>query len=290
MCSEPVMRAPRQRLGVLELAADRHQAGHLVLGEADLLAAELGEREVGDLEVLGGERAGGVMRSPVGVGLRRRRAAPGASPAPSAASRRARRSPGAPARSRTTRRPPARSVGLGAQAPREAQLGEPELEARQQLAQRPQALQLLGAVEPVAAGRAAQREQSGALDVAKHPRRPAGRLRGLVDRQRLHRRARTLPQLCQGCCAGRRMRRPADRCMHRSGPGACTRPTYSGSTTSIQSSERPQSVRASRRRDRQHRARALRRVERRRQRDRVERACSCSLSALPGREVRAAGR
>ena len=64
---------------------------------------------------------------------------------------------------------------LGAQAPREAQLGEAEAEAVEQLAQRPQALQLLGAVEAVAAGRAAQREQSGALDVAKHPRRPAGR-------------------------------------------------------------------------------------------------------------------
>ena len=58
MCSEPVIRAPAQRLGVLELAADRHQAGHLVLGEADLLAAELGQREVGDLVVLGGERGG----------------------------------------------------------------------------------------------------------------------------------------------------------------------------------------------------------------------------------------
>jgi hypothetical protein len=34
------------------LLAHGHQAGHLVLGEGDLLAAELGEREVGDLEVL----------------------------------------------------------------------------------------------------------------------------------------------------------------------------------------------------------------------------------------------
>ena len=59
MCSEPVMRAPVQRLRGGELLADRHQAGHLVLGEADLLAAELGEREVGDLEVGVGERGGG---------------------------------------------------------------------------------------------------------------------------------------------------------------------------------------------------------------------------------------
>ena len=36
-------------LGVL--AAQLHQAGHLVLGEPDLLAAELGERQVGDGEV-----------------------------------------------------------------------------------------------------------------------------------------------------------------------------------------------------------------------------------------------
>ncbi len=40
----------RLRLGVL--LADRHQAGHLVLGEGDLLAAEVGQGEVGDLEVL----------------------------------------------------------------------------------------------------------------------------------------------------------------------------------------------------------------------------------------------
>ncbi len=41
-----------QGLGVGVLLADRHQAGHLVLGEGDLLAAELGQGEVGDLEVL----------------------------------------------------------------------------------------------------------------------------------------------------------------------------------------------------------------------------------------------
>ncbi|MDQ0935042.1 hypothetical protein QFZ49_004982 [Streptomyces turgidiscabies] len=42
----------RQRLGGGELPADRHQTGHLVLGKRDLLAAELGQREIGDLEVL----------------------------------------------------------------------------------------------------------------------------------------------------------------------------------------------------------------------------------------------
>ncbi len=40
-----------QRLGVAVLAAGRHQAGHLVLGQTDLLAAELGQRQIGDLEV-----------------------------------------------------------------------------------------------------------------------------------------------------------------------------------------------------------------------------------------------
>ncbi len=32
-------------------AAQRHQAGHFVLGEPDFLAAELGQRQVGNLEV-----------------------------------------------------------------------------------------------------------------------------------------------------------------------------------------------------------------------------------------------
>ena len=40
-----------ERLLRAELLAQRHQAGHLVLGEADLVAAELGQREVGDLVV-----------------------------------------------------------------------------------------------------------------------------------------------------------------------------------------------------------------------------------------------
>ena len=41
-------------LRVRELLARAHEAGHLVLGEADLLAAVLGQAEVGDLEVFGG--------------------------------------------------------------------------------------------------------------------------------------------------------------------------------------------------------------------------------------------
>ena len=39
-----------ERLLALVLLADRHQAGHFLLGETDLLAAELGEREIGHLE------------------------------------------------------------------------------------------------------------------------------------------------------------------------------------------------------------------------------------------------
>lgn len=63
MCSEPVMRAPHERLRGGVLLTDRHQAGHLVLGERDLLAAELREGEVGDLEVLsiGDRRHNGLL-------------------------------------------------------------------------------------------------------------------------------------------------------------------------------------------------------------------------------------
>ena len=46
-----------QRLAIAVLAARRHQSGHLVLGQPDLLAAEGGQLEVGDLEV--GFRGGG---------------------------------------------------------------------------------------------------------------------------------------------------------------------------------------------------------------------------------------
>ena len=56
MCSEPATFLPLSGWRRAELAAQRHQAGHLVLGELDLLAAEGGERQVGDLEV--GDAAG----------------------------------------------------------------------------------------------------------------------------------------------------------------------------------------------------------------------------------------
>ena len=58
MCSEPAIRAPASGWLGAELLAQRHQAGHLVLGEADLVAAELGEGQVGDLVVAGLQRGG----------------------------------------------------------------------------------------------------------------------------------------------------------------------------------------------------------------------------------------
>jgi hypothetical protein len=44
----------RERLRARVLGADRHQAGHLVLGELDLLAAPGGEGEILDLEIVRG--------------------------------------------------------------------------------------------------------------------------------------------------------------------------------------------------------------------------------------------
>ena len=52
-----------ERLRRAVLLAQRHQAGHLVLGELDLLAAEVGQADVGDL-VVGGRAWWSVIRSP----------------------------------------------------------------------------------------------------------------------------------------------------------------------------------------------------------------------------------
>ena len=52
MCSDPAIRAPVQRLARTELGAQRHQARHLGLGDLDLLAAEVGQRDVLD-DVIG---------------------------------------------------------------------------------------------------------------------------------------------------------------------------------------------------------------------------------------------
>ena len=48
MCSEPAMRAPLSGLLRAVLLADRHQAGHLGLGDGDFLAAPVGEPDVLD--------------------------------------------------------------------------------------------------------------------------------------------------------------------------------------------------------------------------------------------------
>ena len=40
------MRAPASGFLLAVLRAERHQAGHFLLGEADFLAAELGERQI----------------------------------------------------------------------------------------------------------------------------------------------------------------------------------------------------------------------------------------------------
>ena len=79
MCSEPMIRAPASGFSAPYSSRQRHEAGHLELGELDLLAAPLGEREIGDLEVGGAGAGGGVAESVVVVmGLLGRRARPGA--------------------------------------------------------------------------------------------------------------------------------------------------------------------------------------------------------------------
>src|SRR3954464_2386123 len=55
----------------------------------------------------------------------------------------------------------------------------------QQLVQGAQSLELLGPIEAVAGGRAAGLDEPDPLDVAQHAGRPAGRLRGLVDGERV---------------------------------------------------------------------------------------------------------
>ena len=57
-----MMRAPASGFLRAVLRAQRHQAGHFLLGEADFLAAELGLREVLHLERLAAGGLGGVER------------------------------------------------------------------------------------------------------------------------------------------------------------------------------------------------------------------------------------
>jgi hypothetical protein len=51
MCSEPVMRTPLSGFG-RRFFRQGHQAGHLMLGDIDFLAAPFGERDVFDFEIL----------------------------------------------------------------------------------------------------------------------------------------------------------------------------------------------------------------------------------------------
>src|SRR5215210_5361229 len=69
----------------------------------------------------------------------------------------------------------------------ERHIGQRAVEPGEQLAQRTQTLQLAGPEDAVALRRARRLDQAGALYVAQHSRRPAGRLRCLVDREPLHR-------------------------------------------------------------------------------------------------------
>ena len=173
-----------ERLGVGVLGAGGHQAGHLVLGQADLLAAELGQGQVGDLEVGLGQDGGAgghglsVVAEGVGAAATSSRWCLSCSQLSQSCGRDVLR---AGRRGLEPVLDGLAQLGVAAQAQREADVREADLEALQQLAQGAQALELLGAEEPVAGGRAAGLDEAGALDVAQHAGRPAGGLRCLVD-------------------------------------------------------------------------------------------------------------
>ncbi len=70
MWSEPAMRAPASGLRLAELGAERHEARHLLLGEANLVAARLGEGQVGD-DVFGHGVKSPIPRASRSLGRRR---------------------------------------------------------------------------------------------------------------------------------------------------------------------------------------------------------------------------
>ena len=78
-------------------------------------------------------------------------------------------------------------LGLAAQPRGEGDVVELDAEAAPELAQRAQLVQLAQAVDAVAGGRARRDDEPGLLEVAEHPRRPAGVLRGVADVERIHR-------------------------------------------------------------------------------------------------------
>ncbi len=168
-----------QRLRSGELLAGLHQAGHLVLGQADLLAAELGQGEVGDLEVGVGTGLGGAHAvSGVGWGCRARTAA--SSFSCFSCSKRSQSSAGTSAGRCGSASNHASTASrrrlLAAQAQREADVAEAEVVVAEQLRSVRRRCSSAGAVEAVAGGGALGLDQPVALDVAQHPRRPARRL------------------------------------------------------------------------------------------------------------------
>ena len=174
-----------ERLRVGELGARRHQAGHLVLGELDLLAAIGGQADVGDLVV--GRRDGGHTVSRVGVVCGAQRGEQALVLLLLEAQPVGRRHVGGalrlgvqPGVGRLAQ------LALAAQPQGEREIGQPDVVLVQQLAQGAQALQLGGSVQAVAGGRARGLHEPDALHVAQHARAPARGLSRLVDRQRVH--------------------------------------------------------------------------------------------------------
>ena len=112
MCSEPVIRAPVSGWRSAYSRRIAIRPGHLVLGQLDLLAAERGQRQVGDLEVGLRQRSSLMLSPSCRVSCRRlgrqarQPAASRACPARSAASPRRRRRRAAWPRLRATPRPP----------------------------------------------------------------------------------------------------------------------------------------------------------------------------------------
>src|SRR5580693_10102362 len=78
---------------------------------------------------------------------------------------------------------------------READLAEVQPVRVEQLAQGGETLQLRRAIQAVAGAGAIGLDEPDALDIAQHPRRPAGRGGRLVDRQRIDACDRHLPDL-----------------------------------------------------------------------------------------------
>ncbi len=193
-----------QRLRRRELLTGRDQAGHLMLGQPDLLAAELGQRQIGNLVVgLLGDCAHASLRASrwsdgvlwgarrsVGdraqaQSLRPPPAAVRAFPARSAASRRRARPRGVEPGPAAIRGSP-RATRRRLEPRRERDVRQGHVEARQQFLERAQPLQLGRSVQPVADVGTGGRHEPGLVDVAQHPGRPAGGPGSLVDRQRLH--------------------------------------------------------------------------------------------------------